>query len=370
LSDASAFEHGVRRVMSGEAVGPRAAMARAALAAASVPYAAATRVRNWTFDAGVRKAARLPRPVISVGNITTGGTGKTPVVRWLADRLRQTGETVAVLSRGYKARPGELGDEQRMLANLLNTPGQPPVAIRANPDRVAAGEGLLREAPKTSVILLDDGFQHRRLARDFDLVLIDATEPFGFGRVLPRGMLRESLKALTRASAFLVTRADQVDDARRLEIIERLRQHNPAAASYTSVHAPSHFRADNQADSISLEALRVRRWFAFCGIGGPGGFVRQLETIGGTNAGQRFFADHHDYTPGDLASLASEAKRVGADALVTTEKDWVKLAPLPRPEGLPPVWHLDIEIRFANGDDERALLQQILAAISRARGQR
>src|SRR5690349_5154687 len=125
-------------MMSGQAAGPRAVLTRTALRAMSIPYAAATRLRNWTFDAGIRKAARLPRPVISVGNITTGGTGKTPVVRWLAERLRESGEQVAVLSRGYKAKPGELGDEQRMLATLLNSSGDQPVHIRANPDRVGA----------------------------------------------------------------------------------------------------------------------------------------------------------------------------------------------------------------------------------------
>jgi tetraacyldisaccharide 4'-kinase len=354
--------------MSGEAAGPRAALARAMLAVASVPYAAVTRVRNWAFDVGVRKATCLPRPVISVGNITTGGTGKTPVVRWLADRLRQTGETVAVLSRGYKAKPGELGDEQRMLANLLNTPGHPPVAIRANPDRVAAGESLLREVPKTSVIILDDGFQHRRLARDFDLVLIDATEPFGFDHVLPRGMLREPITGLKRARALLLTRADQTDDATRAAIVAKLHQYNPGAPVYCCVHAPSHFRTDDRPDSIPLEAMLDRRWFAFCGIGGPTGFVRQLETLGGTNVGARFFPDHHDYAQHDLEALASQAKHAGANVLITTEKDWVKLAAIPRPEGSPPIWHLDIEIRFQSGDDERALLQQILAAVSRARG--
>jgi tetraacyldisaccharide 4'-kinase len=324
-------------------------------------------VRNWTFDAGVRTQAKLPRPVLSVGNITTGGTGKTPVVRWLADRLRQTGETVAVLSRGYKAKPGELGDEQRMLANLLNTPGQRSIAIRANPDRFSAGEALLRDVPKTSVIVLDDGFQHRRLARNFDLVLIDATEPFGFGHVLPRGMLREPLNGLKRASAFLLTRTDQVDEATRTAIVEKLRHCKAGAPVYSSVHAPAHFRADDQPDSIPLDSLHGRRWFAFCGIGGPGGFVRQLEAIGGTNAGQRVFADHHEYTPGDLAALAAEAKRVDANVLITTEKDWVKLAALARPKDLPPIWHLDIEVRF-QGDDERALLQQVLAATSRPGG--
>src|SRR4051794_25843593 len=151
-----------RRMMSGQERGPAAGLLRAALAAAEPFYATAALARNWTFDAGVRTSHRLPRPVISVGNITTGGTGKTPVVRWLAGRLRDAGRQVAVLARGYGARPGELGDEQLMLRRLLNDmPGVGPVSIVANPDRVAAARKLLGEQPGVDTFVLDDGFQHR-----------------------------------------------------------------------------------------------------------------------------------------------------------------------------------------------------------------
>jgi tetraacyldisaccharide 4'-kinase len=358
----SAFEHNVRQVMSGDARGPRASALRAAMSVAEVPYSLGSRLRNWAFDAGVRTPAKLPRPVISVGNITTGGTGKTPVVRWLAERLRASGERVAILSRGYKAKPGALGDEQRMLASLLDRPGEPPVVIRANPDRVAAGNDVLREHSDTSVFLLDDGFQHRRLARDFDLVLINATEPFGFGHVLPRGMLREPLRGLRRASAFLLTRADQADDAARAAILDTLKRFNPGAAVYESVHAPACFREADRADAIPLDALRDRKWFAFCGIGGPESFVRQLESLGGTRAGHRFFADHHDYKPADLAALKREASDCGAEVLVTTEKDWVKVAACPGSKALPACWRLDVEVKVGD-DGEEELLAQIRSAV-------
>src|SRR4051812_7733392 len=171
----------ILRVMSGEARGVGAAALRAAMSAAEPVYAAAVAARNRRFDRRPDLIASLPRPVVSVGNLSAGGTGKTPMIRWLAERLRERGHRPAVLSGGYKARPGELGDEQRMLDRQLNGAGQSEVFIRANPDRLAAGRAVLAEHPEADVVLLDDGFQHRRLARDLDIVLINATAPFGGG---------------------------------------------------------------------------------------------------------------------------------------------------------------------------------------------
>lgn len=345
--------------MSGDERGARAALMRAGLGVAALPYGGVVRLRNGLFDAGIRKAARLPRPVISIGNITTGGTGKTPVVRWLAERLRQSGKSVAVLSRGYKAKPGTLGDEQQMLVNLLNRPGVPPVIIRANPSRFAAGEDVLRANPGIDVFLLDDGFQHRQLARDFDIVLINAAEPFGFGRMLPRGMLREPLNGLRRANAFLLTRFDQASDAQRATIRDTLLRHNPDAPIYESVHTPT-----------NADALANRRWFGFCGIGDPSSFVRQLgKTSGTTAAGHRAFADHHAYTDGDVRVLRAEAAAVGAEVLITTEKDWVKLAGLPAiAEPGIPIERVDVEIRFLADHASRLLadVEQALAASTRS----
>src|SRR4051794_36561894 len=188
--DPMKWERSFHRIVSGEATGVGPASIRALLSLAEPFYAAAAGARNRAFDRDPRKLRRLPRPVISIGNLTAGGTGKTPVVRWLASRLRDDGLRVAVLSRGYKATPGSLGDEQRMLESLLNGPGKVPVVIRADPDRYSTGVAALREHPEIDVFLLDDGFQHRRLGRDLDLVLVNMTEPFGYGHVLPRGLLR------------------------------------------------------------------------------------------------------------------------------------------------------------------------------------
>jgi len=358
-------------VMSGAERGPIAAALRAGLTAVEPFYSAAVGLRNRGFDRPGR-AKRLPRPVISVGNITAGGTGKTPVVRWLAEHLRSRGRNVAVLSRGYKAVPGSLGDEQRMLDRLLNRVDPPsvkplsPVLLYADPDRHAAGERALREHPEIDVFLLDDGFQHRRLARDLDLVLIRATEPFGYGHVLPRGLLREPLSGLRRAGAFVLTHADGVDAAERARISGELGRHNPAAPIFAAVHATVAIRSAPSAgapdEELPLERLSGIRAFAFCGIGNPGSFQRELRLRCGTLVGNRWFADHHAYTPADLHAVQDAARKAGADILITTEKDWVKLAELPPVGGLP-IWRLDIAASFLHGDDQR-LLQRVEQAIN------
>jgi tetraacyldisaccharide 4'-kinase len=362
--------------MSGDERSLSALLLRAALSAAEPVYASAMALRNRMFDAGLRKSHRLGRPTISVGNITTGGTGKTPVVRWLAQRLGGSGWRVAILSRGYGAAPDSLGDEQLMLDRALNSPVERHrVLIVANPDRVAAAHEALRLRPETDVFLLDDGFQHRRAARDLDVVLVSAANPFGYGHVLPRGMLREPLSGLRRAGALLITHADRAGAPELSAIEQTLRRHNAAAPIYHAVHAHAALRTATVASSApadrSLDDLRGRSWFAFCGIGDPDTLLRQLQGAGGRHAGHRWFGDHHRYTADDLAALRRDAAAAGADVLLTTEKDWAKLSQLPaspsHSQGVPPVWRVDLEIRF-RGDDERRLLEQVTEVLGERRG--
>jgi tetraacyldisaccharide 4'-kinase len=366
------FDHYLRRVMSGAERGPRAASLRAGLALAEPFYAAAVALRNRMYDRRLLAVRTLPRPVVSVGNLTAGGTGKTPVVRWLALKLREEGRRVAILSRGYRAAggAGALGDEQVMLDRLLNgagaAPGALPVTIRANPDRFAAAEAALRQSPETEVFLLDDGFQHRRVARALDIVLINCTEPFGHGRVLPRGLLREPLAGLRRAAVVVLTHADRVDEARRERIEEEiLRRRRPGVAIFRAVHVPVAFRSGD-GDVLPLGALRARRVFAFSGLASPEAFERDVRKLCGSYAGHQWFADHHTYTPQDGARVQGAARAAGADVLVTTEKDWAKLVDLAPPgrEDLP-VWRLDVAIQFS-GDDEQRLLAIVREAISRS----
>jgi tetraacyldisaccharide 4'-kinase len=320
------------RVISGEARGVGPTLLRAGLAALSPVYSTLMRLRNWKYDRGWG-VKRLPRPVVSVGNITTGGTGKTPVVRWLYEKLREAGMTPAILMRGYGARPGEMGDEEKMLRSLLPDP-----IVRADPDRYAGGLAVLHEHPNVDVFVLDDGFQHRRLARDFDLVLIDATDPFGYGRVLPRGLLREPRSGLARADAVLITRADQGAIELAVDV--------PA---FRCVHEPTVVRmADGS--TRPLESLAGRRVFAFAGIGNPAAFERQLRSIPLILAGMRVFDDHHVYTPEDVYALFYKAK--DSELILTTEKDFVKVQSLLWTD-VPPIARLDVRIRFLDDAEDR-----------------
>ena len=361
--------HLAQRMMDGTPHGSGRVLS--SLTAVAEPlYASAVWARNRLYDAGVFRAHPLPRPVISVGNITTGGTGKTPVIRWLAEALRGEGRQVAILSRGYKAAPGTLGDELTMLDCLLNgNHSKPPVVVRASADRVAGGVALLRQHGDLDVILLDDGFQHRRLARDLDVVLLSAVEPFGYGRVLPRGLLREPLgAALRRAGAIVITHADRADAEGRARIDQTVRRHQRDAPVYFARHVHRGYRsASNPAadePDIPLSAMRGKRWYAFSGLGDPRPFYAQLDSAGGDRAGISTFRDHHDYVPEEIERLRADARAARADVVVTTEKDWVKVArhaTSTDPTPGPPIWRAELAIEF-EGDGETRLLEQVREA--------
>lgn len=333
-------------------------MLRGALSMAEPFYTAAVTARNRFYDLGWLSVRRLPRPVISIGNLTTGGTGKTPMVRWLAETFRNRGLNVAILSRGYKSTDGSLGDELEMLRGQLNDGSSPSVFLCANSDRFAGGQQVLHENPRVDLFLLDDGFQHRRLARDIDLVLVSAVDPFGFGHVLPRGLLREPVKGLRRASALVITHSDQVTPDKLAAIEERVRQVNSRLPVYRAAHVQSGLRQSDQ-DSAPISALSGRRVLAFCGIGDPQTFERQLRAAGAEVVGSQFFPDHYAYRDADAAELQREASGRGAEVLVTTEKDWVKFSRLPRVGTALPVWRVEVRIQFP-GDDGRLLLEQVL----------
>jgi tetraacyldisaccharide 4'-kinase len=348
------FDRYILAVMSGARRGAIASGLRALMSAAEPVYRAIVTLRNHRFDAGTG-VRRLPRPVVSIGNITAGGTGKTPVVRWLCEQLHGRGLHSAILMRGYKSAAG-LSDEQRMLQDAL---ADNSVIVRANPNRHEAANQILREHPEVDVFVLDDGFQHRRLARDFDLVLISATSPFGFGHVHPRGLLREPLQGLRRANAILITRADEVEPS-ELERIERhVRQWNTTSPIYHASHAHVGVRFAGQL--LPLESLRGKRVFAFCGIADPASFFGQLGKIAAV-VGSRAFGDHHAYRDEDVQKLDTDAVGVGADVMLTTEKDWTKLAGLPAVAAAKtPLGRVEMAIRFRNDDSER-LLSQALSA--------
>jgi len=367
MAGVAGFDQFAIDVISSRRRGIRAACLRALLSCIEPFYAGATRFRNFLFDRGIRKSKDFGRPTISIGNITTGGTGKTPMVRWLAAKLRDDGYEVAVLSRGYKSAAGELGDEQIMLNRQLNTAGLAPIQFAAHPSRVRAAAAVLSKHPQTSLFILDDGFQHRLAKRDLDIVLINATEPFGFGHVLPRGLLREPLRGIARAGAFVITHADRVSDSQLQQIEKTIREHQSSARIYRARHV---IGQTHRPDGSPVD-LRDQRVFAFCGIANPQLFEQQLESAGAKIVGRRWFVDHFRYADQDLTDLATSANVAGATALLTTEKDWAKLADLRGIAELPiPVCRVDVAIQFF-GESQEPLFDQIRAAIPvRAEGLR
>jgi len=344
-------------LISGRASGAAATTLRAALAAGEPLYAAVTALRNLLYARGVLASYHLAQPVISVGNITTGGTGKTPVVRWLVQRLLEAGLHPAVLLRGYKG-----GDEARLLQEQL-----PAAVVEANPSRVEAARRVQARSPDIDVFVLDDGFQHRRIRRDFDLVLIDASNPFGFGHVLPRGLLREPLRGLNRADALLITHVELSSAEMLRQIQQTLRRHNAHAPIYRCRHVHADLR--NAAGNVApVEALSGRRIVSFCGIGNPQAFEQQLDRAGAVRVASLRFSDHHQYELHDVVELTDRAADLHADMILTTEKDWIKLRGLLERARQPGersvgsgIWRIGLRIGFVN-DDEAGLLRQISRA--------
>jgi tetraacyldisaccharide 4'-kinase len=357
----SSLDQFAHAVLSGQSRSLTAKIVRAAAAAIEPGYAALMRTRNGLYDRNLLRSRPLGRPALSVGNLTAGGTGKTPVVQWLADAMRQRGRHPAILLRGYMRAQSVQSDEAVMLQDLLNPPGRPPIQIEPNPNRLAAAAAVLKRSPGTDLFILDDAFQHRRAQRDFDLVLIDATQPFGFNHVHPRGLLREPITGLQRANALLLTRADAVTADDLQAIHQVLRRWSPHVPIYACSHRHVALLSGD-GDSLPLDRLGETSFFAFSGIARPDPLHRQLQQWGVHYVGHRWFNDHHPYTEMDVRTLIAEAQSLGAAALVTTGKDWVKLArwrPLWEEIKLP-MWRLDLAIRFFENHQER-LLEQIEA---------
>lgn len=320
--------------------------------------------RNRAYDTGRRVAHRVEVPVISVGNVTTGGTGKTPFVAWLVEWLTNRERRVAVVSRGYGARPGELNDEGRELALRL-----PAVPHFQNADRVAAARQAI-ETAQCDVIVLDDAFQHRRLHRDLDLVLIDALEPFGCDHLLPRGFLREPLSALARADGIIVSRANLVDESRRVEIVTRLRSHVGAAWIAETAQRPMSLWCETVDDVASNAAARVSqlpvsrlrdaRVAAFCGLGNPRAFYESLQQCGAKIVDFREYSDHFSYGPESELAIEKWVAGLAVDYVVCTLKDLVKLSA--RRFAQTPLTALMIGVEFTGG--EEFLTKQLLRVLA------
>jgi tetraacyldisaccharide 4'-kinase len=347
LLNASKF----RDLVSGRRRGVGASALRSFLRLAEIPYSAAVGWRNRRYDRGAN-VHRAAVPVVSVGNLTLGGTGKTPMVEWLARWFHERGVRVALISRGYGARAGRFNDEALELRQKL-----PDLPHLLDADRVRAAEQAVRQM-HCQLILLDDGFQHRRIFRDLDIVLVDALEPFGFDHVFPRGTLREPPSGLARAQAIVLTRADLVEAAARAKIREQITHYAPQALWIEATHAPQSLVAAG-GETRSIDSLTGQVVAAFCGIGNPAAFRKTLERCGYHIAAFREFPDHHGYSLRDIDDLSAWADGLAAAAVVCTRKDLVKIACSRLAEK--PLWALAIGLDVLAG---REPFERLLSALS------
>lgn len=341
-----------RAVVSGRDRGIGASLLRGLLTVAEVPYTWAVRRRNRRFDSGKLPVTRVDVPVISVGNLTLGGTGKTPLVAWLARWFRQHEVRVSIISRGYGAKDGSRNDEALELEDRL-----PDVPHLQNPDRVAAARVAVEEF-ETQLILLDDAMQNRFLHRDLNIVLIDALEPFGYDHVFPRGTLREPLDGLARADVVMLSRADMLDEPIRRRIEQRVRQFAPDVVWTEATHAPKSLLNAN-GEEAPLATFAGQQVAAFCGIGNPDGFRHTLGVCGYRVRTVREFPDHHDYNRADVEALQTWADSLDVQAIVCTHKDLVKLGV--NRLGARPLWAVSIGLEFlAGGATLEEKLRQLL----------
>ncbi|MDO5565234.1 MAG: tetraacyldisaccharide 4'-kinase [Planctomycetia bacterium] len=366
-----------KAVVSGQTQGCTPAILRSLLAAASVPWSAIVATRNSLYNAGFLRVHSVDIPVVSVGNLTLGGTGKTPMVAWLAKYFMSRGRLPGIISRGYKASNvtesehkscvsdnnlqgnfqdnrfdqfRKYNDEARELDLLLE--GQVPQFLC--PDRVKAAKALMAFDPTCDLLILDDAFQHRRMGRTVDIVLLDALDPFGGERMFPRGFLRESIYSLRRADIVLLSRADLIDKETAQTIKERVLKIAPQVQFGQIAHRPAAVRSlqgkSQTFDSWQKERKESESFYAFCGIGNPEGFFQGLTREKIPLAGRRILPDHCQYTPELLKELSQEADGCHAVGMLTTLKDFVKIDKLAHKSNL--VFAIEIGIDFIEGKED------------------
>jgi tetraacyldisaccharide 4'-kinase len=342
---------------------PRSRTISAGLSALSVGYRIALATRECAYRLRLLGTGRLPCPVVSVGNITVGGSGKTPMVEQVALCLRELGATPAIVSRGYgrdtrgvaivadrdgpRLPPRAAGDEPVLLADHL-----PGIPVVVGENRFEAGQVAVHRCGATAIVL-DDGFQHRTLRKDLEILVVNGSAPWGNRRLFPRGPLREPLSALERADLVVVTNPRTAADTEAATgtIVRHNRRAPVLIASYQLIGA----FATQEGRDLPPDALAGRRLVAFAGLGWPRGFADTLEAARVGVADLVEYPDHHWFAQRDLEELADHARTVGAEGLITTEKDWIRLRSLTLPSV--PVHVLRVQLQI---DAQRERLLQIL----------
>jgi len=369
--------------------GGRANALKFVLGLFAVAYERAVQTRLALYRSRVFRPQEIGCPVVSIGNLTVGGTGKTPVAEMLARELQKRGRRVAILSRGYKSVPRPFvqrlrnrifkhldlfpprivsdgnrvlldsrraGDEPHMLAKNL-----PGVCVLVDKDRVKSGLHALRHFD-SDVLLLDDGLQYQRLRHRLDVVLVDRQSPFGNERLLPRGTLREPPVNLRRASYIIVTKSGPEPDA---ALISRLRKLNPTAAIIECDHAPRHWQDITTGQKFPLDHLKGRHVGAMSGIARPESFEEAVRRLGANVEITKSFADHHRFTKKEILRFLEWCDRRSLDALVTTEKDAVRFPEIDKPQV--PMLFLRVEIEILRGREHwEDLLERVAGGFKSA----
>jgi tetraacyldisaccharide 4'-kinase len=336
-------------------------------------YELAVRLRIAAYETNYLTAKKIGAFVISVGNITLGGTGKTPIVNYIARYLAREDRSVAILTRGYgrqstgrrilndsrkptqhnSSEPySEFGDEPVMLARAL-----PEIPIIIDKHRYEAGVWA-KQTLDVDILILDDGYQHLAVARDLNILLLDATDPFGQFEMVPFGRLREPLYALNRADVVIITRANRpFDQAQTLSIIKHICGDKvPVLYFYSAIVTLCHFSTKDVYDANQFVGWNV---MVMCGIGNPQAFSEDVMQIGLNIVAEQFFADHHAFTQEDLDKVIETARLAGADAIITTEKDAIRLENLRYAEDMP-IYVAQLELQ---SDDEVRFKSLLLRAL-------
>jgi tetraacyldisaccharide 4'-kinase len=341
-----------------------------ALAPAGALFRLAATLRGAAYDRGLAIVSRAGVPVISVGNVAVGGAGKTPATATIAARLRARGRRVAILSRGYGATrsdPRVVSDGERILLDAAEGGDEPVLLARrlfgvpvlCGPRRADLARRAVVEFG-ADVLLLDDGFQHRALGRDLDVVLLDAANPFGNGRSLPAGPNREPRTALRRAGLVWLSRVDQADGA-ALDTLRALARRASGRDPVESRHAPEELLDGALAVPLGLSSLRGQRVLLLSGLARPGSFRRTVEGLGAEVGVERRFPDHHRFTAADVEEALRAATRGGCARVVTTEKDALRLPAAVA--GDPRIAVLRIQSELVRGAERlEAALDEVLAS--------
>ncbi len=364
----------VLAVIEERKTGPETAAVRVFLCALSLLFATIVQVRLWLYRQRILRPHTLGCQVISIGNLTVGGTGKTPVVEVFARTLQASGRRVAILSRGYKKKeepflqrmarrltpgwkeplPRVVSDGQRLLLDSAHAGDEPfmlasnlnEVAVIVDKDRVKAGQYAIQKLG-CDTLVLDDGFQYLSLQHRLDIVLVDRTNPFGNRKLLPRGILREPVRNIRRAGFIFITKSNG-DGAP--ELVRDLRQYNPTAEICECRHCPRHVQDLFTKERKSLDVLQDLPVAAISGIASPRGFEETLTRLGARVVYHKRYADHHRYRQQEIIDVINKGLQFGAQCIVTTEKDAVRFPLLERRDL--PLYFLRVEIEMLSGADE------------------